>query len=87
MNHKLFFVLNYYSVGRGFFLHSLLICISKSHTSRIPNYWIPGSFRTSWFIEGHGKFSSSVIFKAGLFLHLKQNVVTLDTNSLEQSPS
>ena len=30
---------------------------------------------------------SSVTFKAGLFLQLKQNVVTLDTNSLEQSPS
>ena len=35
---KFSFVLNYYSVGCGFFLHSLLICISKSYTIQILQY-------------------------------------------------
>jgi len=40
MNCKLFFYffLNYYSVGCGFSLHLLLVCITKSYTIQILQY-------------------------------------------------
>jgi hypothetical protein len=50
-------------------------------------FQISGFLEASQYVEGHGKLGTSVTLKDGLFLQLKHNIVTLDTNSLEQSPS